>query len=117
MTDLRQSPFSSENGHPNEGTAADGQPNAPGTIAHAPYLLEVRNVAQAYPLPRESLLRPPGVVQALQGVSHRADIGTARVHQHHAHQSAPLVLGRSAPSRRIDWRKARANALKQASTL
>ena len=75
MTDLRQSPFSSENGHPNEGTAADGQPNAPGTIAHAPYLLEVRNVAQAYPLPRESLLRPPGVVQALQGVSLQVSAG------------------------------------------
>ena len=55
--------------------------------------------------------------QSLQGVLHRADIGPARIHQRHPHQSAPLVLGRSAPSRRIDWRKARANALKQASTL
>ncbi|HPR43651.1 MAG TPA: ATP-binding cassette domain-containing protein, partial [Ottowia sp.] len=36
---------------------------------HSPFLLEIRDVAQDYPLPRESLLRPPGVVQALRGVS------------------------------------------------
>ena len=35
----------------------------------SPVLLEIRDVAQDYPLPRESLLRPPGVVQALRGVS------------------------------------------------
>ena len=35
----------------------------------SPLLLEIRDVAQDYPLPRESLLRPPGVVQALRGVS------------------------------------------------
>ena len=35
----------------------------------SPFLLEVRDVTQAYPLPRESLWRPPGVVHALLGVS------------------------------------------------
>ena len=30
----------------------------------APFLLELRDVTRDYPLPRESLFTPPGVVQA-----------------------------------------------------
>ena len=41
----------------------------------APFLLEIRDVTQAYPLPRDSLLHPPGVVQALKGVSLQVTAG------------------------------------------
>jgi hypothetical protein len=54
---------------------------------------------------------------------HRTEVGTAGVDQGEiaavgsdAH-NAPLVLGSASPSRRIDWRSARATALKQASIL
>src|SRR5690606_28492200 len=55
--------------------------------------------------------------QPLQRAAHRADVGAARIDQDQAHQSTPLVLGSSAPSRRTAMRRARAKALKQASTL
>ena len=39
------------------------------------FLLEIRDVAQRYRLPRESLLRPPAEVQALKGVSLQVSAG------------------------------------------
>ena len=41
----------------------------------APFLLELRDVTRDYPLPRESLLKPPGVMQALRGVSLQVTAG------------------------------------------
>ena len=41
----------------------------------APLLLEVTDLVKHYRLPRESLLRPAPVVQALQGVSFRVEAG------------------------------------------
>ena len=35
----------------------------------SPFLLEIRDVTRRYTLPRESLFRAPGEVQALRGVS------------------------------------------------
>ncbi|MCL1962194.1 MAG: ATP-binding cassette domain-containing protein [Desulfovibrionaceae bacterium] len=40
-----------------------------------PFLLELRDAAQTYRLPRESLLRPPAEVQALKGVSLQVTAG------------------------------------------
>ena len=37
--------------------------------AQSPFLLEIRDVTRRYTLPRESLFRAPGEVQALRGVS------------------------------------------------
>jgi len=39
------------------------------------FLLEIRDAAQSYKLPRESLLRPPAEVQALKGVSLQVTAG------------------------------------------
>jgi hypothetical protein len=55
--------------------------------------------------------------QSLQRITHRTEVGTAGIDQADRAHNAPLVEGSSVPSRRMAWRRARANALKQASTL
>ncbi|MBE7942237.1 MULTISPECIES: ATP-binding cassette domain-containing protein [Ramlibacter] len=47
----------------------------PGAAAAQPPLLEVSGLRRDYALPRESLFRPPGRVQALRGVSFRMEAG------------------------------------------
>ena len=41
----------------------------------SPFLLEIHDVTRRYTLPRESLFRPPGEVQALRGVSLKVTAG------------------------------------------
>ena len=41
----------------------------------SPFLLDILDVTRAYPLPRESVLRAPGTVQALKGVSLQVTAG------------------------------------------
>jgi hypothetical protein len=56
-------------------------------------------------------------LQPLQCIAHRAQVGAAGINQTDLAHKAPLVDGNSVPSLRMAWRKARAKALKQASTL
>ena len=75
MMDAGQSPISPQIRTQAEGGPSGGQPAPRGGPTQGHPLLELRKVTRHYALPRESLLRPAAVVQALQGVSLQVTAG------------------------------------------
>ena len=75
MMDAGKSPISPQIRTQAEGGPSGGQPAPRGGPAQGHPLLELRKVTRHYALPRESLLRPAAVVQALQGVSLQVTAG------------------------------------------
>lgn len=61
--------------------------------------------------------QPNAGAEAFERIAHRTKVGTTRVDQRNVTHSAPLVVGNAVPCRANAGRSARANALKQASTL
>ena len=75
MMDAGKNPISPQIRAQAEGGPSGGQPAPRGGPAQGHPLLELRKVTRHYALPRESLLRPAAVVQALQGVSLQVTAG------------------------------------------
>ncbi len=75
MMDAGKNPISPQIRAQAEGGPSGGQPAPRGGPTQGHPLLELRKVTRHYALPRESLLRPAAVVQALQGVSLQVTAG------------------------------------------
>ena len=75
MMDAGKNPISPQIRAQAEGGPSGGQPAPRSGPTQGHPLLELRKVTRHYALPRESLLRPAAVVQALQGVSLQVTAG------------------------------------------